>query len=36
MLARWQLASGEVRSPAEFLGTVEELCLLDTMMENML
>ena len=36
MLARWQLASGEVRSPAEFLGTVEALGLLDTMMENML
>lgn len=36
MLARWHLPCGEVRAPAEFLGTVETLGLLDTMMENML
>ncbi len=36
MLARWHLPDGEVRSPGEFLGAVEALGLLDTMMENML
>lgn len=35
-LARWHLPNGEVRAPAAFLGTVEALGLLDTMMENML
>lgn len=36
LLARWHLPGGEVRTPAAFLGTVEALGLLDTMMENML
>ncbi len=36
MLARWHLPSGEVRSPAAFLATVERLQLLDQMTENML
>jgi diguanylate cyclase (GGDEF)-like protein len=36
MLARWPQATGEVRLPAVFLGTVESLGLLDKMMENML
>ena len=36
MLARWHLPDGEVRLPGVFLGTVEALGLLDTMMENML
>jgi len=36
VLARWHLPDGEVRAPAAFLGTVEALGLLDTMMENML
>ncbi|MDH5538165.1 MAG: EAL domain-containing protein [Rhizobacter sp.] len=36
LLARWHLASGEVRLPGAFLGTVESLDLLDSMMENML
>ena len=36
VLARWHDDDGTVRSPAEFLETVEALGLLDTMMENML
>ena len=36
VLARWHVPDGEVRSPADFLGAVEALGLLDTMMENML
>ena len=36
VLARWRLADGEVRAPAAFLGAVEAMGLLDTMMENML
>jgi diguanylate cyclase len=36
VLARWHVPDGEVRLPADFLGAVEALGLLDTMMENML
>lgn len=36
LLARWHLPGGEVRTPAAFLGAVEAMGLLDTMMENML
>lgn len=36
VLARWHLPNGEVRSPADFLGAVEDLGLLDAMMEGML
>jgi diguanylate cyclase (GGDEF)-like protein len=36
MLVRWRLPDGAVRSPAAFLGSVEGLGLLDTMMESVL
>jgi diguanylate cyclase (GGDEF)-like protein len=36
VLARWRMPDGVVRSPADFLSSVETLGLLDTMMENML
>lgn len=36
MLARWHHVDGQVRPPSAFLGAVESLGLLDTMMENML
>ncbi len=36
VLARWPLPNGDVRPPAEFLGSVEALSLLDMMMENIL
>lgn len=36
MLARWHHENGSVRSPAEFLGSVEAMNLLDPMMENMI
>ncbi len=36
LLARWHLPDGTVRAPAAFLGSVEAMGLLDTMMENML
>lgn len=36
LLARWNLANGEIRSPATFLDTVQSLGLLDAMMESML
>jgi diguanylate cyclase len=36
VLARWHVPDGEVRVPADFLGAVEALGLLDIMMENML
>ena len=36
VLARWHVPDGEVRLPADFLGAIEALGLLDTMMENML
>jgi diguanylate cyclase len=36
VLARWHVPDGEVRLPADFLGAVEALGLLDIMMENML
>jgi len=36
VLARWHVPDGQVRSPADFLRTVEDLGLLDSMMENML
>jgi diguanylate cyclase (GGDEF)-like protein len=36
VLARWRRPDGEVRAPAAFLASVENLGLLDTMMENML